>query len=151
MSRSFKILLIFLFQIPSSHFLFSPLFLSICSLILSLLQLGLDYNFHKTSSFLNGFTLRTPKSRSRLIQMLSHPFALACSLAHKNLLGQIEWKLTWWSAIRTNRRKVETNKMDFSLILEMALIAVLIGIFKASTANLWLTQPRDNDHQECEK
>ena len=85
MSRSFKILLIFLFQIPSSHFLFSPLFLSICSLILSLLQLGLDYNFHKTSSFLNGFTLRTPKSRSRLIQMLSHPFALACSLAHKSI------------------------------------------------------------------
>ena len=39
---------------------------------------------------------------------------------------------------------METNKMDFSLILEMALIAVLIGIFKASTAKPWLIQPRDH-------
>ena len=113
MSKSLKILQIFLFHLPSSHFLFSPPILNICSHILSPLQLGLNYNFHKTSSFLNGFTLRTPKSRSRLIQMLSPRFALACWLAYKNLFGQIEWKLTWWSAIRANRRKVETNKMDF--------------------------------------
>ena len=100
------------FSSTSLSLISSSLLLFLIFVLISFLFSNLVSIITSTKPAANGFTLRTPESRSRLIHMLSPPFVLACWLAHKNLLGQIEWKLTWWSAIRANRRKLGGDEQD---------------------------------------